>query len=223
MVWNDEKEVLLLREAATVEPHKFKEKTKERGQCWQRMCENLRLLPGFQSLSARAVREKTTTLLDEFKVKQKADLAATGTSLDISEKDVLLEEISARIEEYVKTYNDTKEKEQQGKALGEEVRQKALETFAETNKRKQNNGECSKTPKRQRSTGSETVHFLKQKMETEIEIREKELQLEKEKLALETAKLNQQQENQNNFMSLMMHQMQQTQQLTSAMLEKLSK
>ena len=50
MVWNDEKEVLLLREAATVEPHKFKEKTKKRGQCWQRMCENLRLLPGFQSL-----------------------------------------------------------------------------------------------------------------------------------------------------------------------------
>ena len=57
----------------------------------------------FQSLSARAVREKSTTLLDEFKVKEKADLAATGTSPDISEKDVLLEEISARIEEYSKT------------------------------------------------------------------------------------------------------------------------
>ena len=134
----------------------------------------------------------------------------------------LLEEITARKVEFSK-HNESKDKEQQEKALGEDVRQKALETFVETNKRKESNGDCSKAPKRQRSTGGETVQFLKEKMETEMRICEKELQLEKEKLALETAKLNQQQENQSNFMTLMIHQMEQTQKLTSSMLEKFSK
>jgi len=222
MVWTQEKEVLLCREVVNVEPHKFKEKTKERGQCWTRICNDLLLLPDFQSLTARAVREKTAVLLDLFYVKDRADLAATGINPEVSELDVLLEEIAARKEEFSKHYNnENKEKEQQEKISGEDIRQKALETFGETNKRKSSDGECPKACKRQRSSGSETVQFLKQKIDAEVEIREKELQIEKEKLALETVKLNQQQENQNNFMALMMQQMQQTQQLTSAVLEKL--
>jgi len=104
MVWTQEKEVLLCREVVNVEPYKFKEKTKERGQCWTRICNDLLLLPDFQSLTARAVREKTAVLLDLFYVKDRADLAATGINPEVSELDVLLEEILLQIEEFSKTF-----------------------------------------------------------------------------------------------------------------------
>ena len=71
------------------------------------------------------------------------------------------------------------------------------------------------------------VQFLQQKMEIDVELREKEIQLEKEKLELKMKKLSNQQDLQNNFVAMFAKQMQQsqeqTQQLTSALLENLSK
>ena len=41
MIWNIEKDVILLREIIVTEPYKYKEKTKERGQIWQNISDNL--------------------------------------------------------------------------------------------------------------------------------------------------------------------------------------
>ena len=57
MIWNDEKDVLFIREMVIVEPYKHKEKSRERGQAWQDLPDHLNELPGF-TVSARAVRER---------------------------------------------------------------------------------------------------------------------------------------------------------------------
>lgn len=111
----------MLQEVLTVEPHKYKEKTRERGQCWQVVAENLNKLPEFEKVSARAVREKVATLIERYKTKTRADLAASGINPDVTETDVLLEEILSRIEEYSKNY-ENKDKEHMQKETGEDIR-----------------------------------------------------------------------------------------------------
>ena len=57
-------------------------------------------------------------------------MKATGISPDISELDTLLEEIISRIKDI--TFDDERRwKEQNEKKVGEEIRQQALETYAE--------------------------------------------------------------------------------------------
>ncbi|XP_057300758.1 uncharacterized protein LOC130635443 [Hydractinia symbiolongicarpus] len=98
MVWNGEKDVLLCREMLVVEPYKFKEKTRERGQAWTKISDNINLIPGF-STNMRAVREPFKLLETRYKKKNNAELKATGISPEISELDTLLEEIISRMKD----------------------------------------------------------------------------------------------------------------------------
>jgi len=73
--------VLLCREVIVVKPHQSKEKTRERGECWQKICDNLNVTERFANkLSVRSVRDKTTELVPRFRTKQRAELNATGIS-----------------------------------------------------------------------------------------------------------------------------------------------
>ena len=200
----------------TIEPHKYKEKTRERGQSWQDISDNLEKLPEFEKVSARAVREKVTSLIERYKTKQRTDIAASGISPEITELDVLLEEILSRIEEFSKHYDKDKEKENEQKAAGEEIRQAALVTYK---RKEESDSKGQNTSKKRRSSGSDTINFLQNKMETENQFKEKELQLQEARLELEKRK----QEDQNSLIALFFQQMQQNQQLTHTLLEKLEK
>ena len=74
------------------------------------------------------------------------------------------------------TFDDeSRRKEQNEKKLGEEIRQQALETYSETLSRKSDDDVPNK--KRRRTSGNETVSFLREHMASGEVIREKELEL----------------------------------------------
>jgi len=64
ITWNEAKEVLLAREILVIEPYQFK--SKERGQSWQRVSDNLNKLDGFMTTS-RNVRDCFKLLEGKFK------------------------------------------------------------------------------------------------------------------------------------------------------------
>eukprot|EP00111_Clytia_hemisphaerica_P007815 TCONS_00022703-protein len=229
LVWNDEREVHLLREVLVSQPHQFKEKTRERGEKWQQISNNLNKSDLFQNkLSARSVREKTNGLVSRFRSTQRAELAATGINPEQSETDVLLEEICLQIDEFARQIaeNNTKAKDaERDKIQGEEIRKKAMETQCQTIKRKTGNQEDddddNNKKKKSRSSGSDTVSFLREKAHIESKFKEQELDLQKKRLELDAAKIQSDQNNFNNMLLLMSNQMEQNQQLTMSMLERL--
>lgn len=216
MVWNDEKDVLLCREMLVVEPYQFKEKTRERGQAWTKISDNINLIPGF-STNMRAIRERFKLLETRYKKKNSAELKATGISPEISELDTLLEEIISRMKD-VSFEDGNKKKEQDEKRLGEDIRLQALETFAETRSRKPED-DTKPCKKRQRTSGSETVSFLRERMANEEAIRERELKLKKMKLENQKTLQESVNQNQNNMMAMMNNSMQQLQQITAGFMQ----
>ena len=57
IVWNDQKDELLCREILVLEPYKFKARTREKGNMWKAIADNVIFLAGFK-VDARAVRER---------------------------------------------------------------------------------------------------------------------------------------------------------------------
>ena len=106
MVWNEEKEVLLCCEVIVHEPYKYKKSTKERGEAWSKIAEVLNeldiSLP--YNVDQRAVREHLNALQKRYKKKFADDLKFSGTFPDVSELDVLMEELLNKIEEYEKKF-----------------------------------------------------------------------------------------------------------------------
>ena len=92
MLWSYEKDIDLCREIVLIQPYKFKEKTREKGKAWQDISDNPNSLPGF-TVSARAVRERLKLLEIKFKKKDRQERAASGISPEMTELDVLLEDL----------------------------------------------------------------------------------------------------------------------------------
>ena len=209
MIWNDEKDVLFIREMVIVEPYKHKEKSRERGQAWQDLADHLNELPCF-TVSARAVRERFKLLQTKFKRKERHEHAASGIAPDISELDILLEEVTLRIKEAELEFI----KQESRKA--EDMRNQAMESLAETKKRKTREGSSPASCKKKRSSGSDTMQFLREKMENDNNLKKQELELRKAEQGQQTDMLTQMQTMQMNFM-----QQQQTQ--TQALMGLLAK
>ena len=90
----------------------------------------------------------------------------------------------------------------QDRGNAEDIRKTAMEKFGQTKKRKAEDGEERKW--KRRSTGSETLNFLREKNVRVQEMRREEIELQRNQLELETRK-------QDNFMAVMVHQQQQQQ------------
>ena len=102
----------------------------------------------------------------------------------------------------------------------EEVRRKSLETFSETKKRKQNeeDGECSKpSSKRGRNSGSDTLVYLREKAETDREIKNEEMLCRKKDLELRAAQQNINTQQQQQFYETLTESMHQQQQQSQQM------
>ena len=72
------------------------------------------------------------------------------------------------------------------------IRQEAVETFAETRAKKFDENEEETGPsarKKSRSSGSEILAYLKEKIEKETKLKEQELELRKKELELQERRL----------------------------------
>ncbi len=192
MEWTDEHDVLLGREILLVDPFKAKPRTSHRGQLWTKIADALNGIkePKF-SVSQRSVRDRFNRLADKFKKKIVAEERGSGISPEMSDLDVLLEEILALerkySEEYLQETAERTKKDQEDKENAEDMRLKAMETLKETQKRKANADGNDKREKR-RSNGSEALKFLREKMDNEKEYREKELDMRKRDVEQEEKK-----------------------------------
>ena len=66
MQWNEEKELLLKREMASLGVFQHKSESRERDQVWQQIATNLNAYPSF-SVTFRAVRERFTSIMRKYK------------------------------------------------------------------------------------------------------------------------------------------------------------
>ena len=183
MEWTSAHDVAFCREILLVQPFKAKKGSPKRGLLWQSIADNLNLMekPQFR-VTKRAVRERYNLLAGKFQKKMKEEESASGISPEMSEQDQLLEEIVA-IETEGEITNDANVDE---KRKAQDMRKKAMEKLGDTIKRKENaDGEVTERQnKKRRSSGNETIAYLREKNESEKELREKEIEVKQKELNL---------------------------------------
>ena len=129
--------LVLCREVEYINPFQFKERTKERGKAWEEVAVNLRK-HGYE-VSKRAVRDKYRAVKEAIQKKNSRELRESGIAPELTQEE---RELTQIVEDLQEVEKDTKEQqgeqqtEEAKKQLdGVEMRQRALETFTETNKR----------------------------------------------------------------------------------------
>lgn len=209
MVWSDDKDEILCREILLFEPYKFKVRSHQRGNAWQAIADNLNSLETMDfRVDKRAVRDRYNTIKANFEVRQRQERAATGISPEVKLLDLALEDIIQRENESTAEIEKENKKNEEERKLAESIRKEALETFAESKQRKRTAEEeqqsSSKGKKKSRSSGTDTLVFLQNKLEKDTENKEKELTLKKQQLDLEERKFQASQEHQNNLLQSVM-------------------
>lgn len=184
-----------------MEPYRWKHGSRERGEAFRKVSENLKLIPNSAfpiSLNQRGVRTRFFELLDTFKKQEAKEARASGIDAEFEEKTQLLTDIHSRMVDFENGFVEEMELRQQKKdkekANAKEMRQIACEKLGETSQR--NNLD---TPSRKRKA-TEFVEYLKQKEEGNRLNTERQLKIREEELKLEKQKLDVQQEMQNQIL-----------------------
>ena len=176
----------------STESYRWRHGSRERGEAFGRVAENLKLIPN----SAFPIRTRFFELLDSFKKQESTEARATGIDAEFDEKTQLLTDIHNRMKDFelgfVQEIEKKQEQQEKEKATAEEMRRKASEKLGKTSQRKE-----LVTPSKKRKS-TEFVEYLKQKeegnrlnTERQLNIREEELKLEKQKLDLQQGMQNQ--------------------------------
>ena len=151
MSCTEEKDVLFCREILVSKLFNTKKSSPERGQVWNDIADNLCQLqqPTFR-VNQKSVRDHYNKLVMGYKGKMQDELNASGISPEEREIDELLEEIAekemALEAEKENIDNENNRRMQAEKVAADDMRRKAMETQAQTQKRKAE--ESNKTPKK---------------------------------------------------------------------------
>jgi len=186
MVWLEVHDEILCREVILVQPHSYRPSTREKGNAWSRIAQSLNEINEPRFSVSRSVRERFNLILTRFKEKTAAELKASGVDVDpLKPSESLLEDIQVQIAEKesefeAKTQEKNELAEKENNAIND-ARQKAMETLAETKKRKEAEGESTcRRAKRPRSSGSDTIAYLREKSAAEKELKQMQLDTQRE-------------------------------------------
>ena len=157
----------------------------------------------FSINSIRAIRDRYQLLETKFKRNMRKELNASGIDVEPTEFDDAMEDLvdffenqeaNATIEKEAKVKNTANEK-----AKAEDVRQKALETFSETRKRK---NEANEQPEKASNSKRRAcaVQLLQDKAEKEMALKKEELELRRKELKLKEEQLRLQNQQQGDMM-----------------------
>jgi len=211
MFWNEPKDIFLLREMVSQDLFTHKTGSRERGAVWQLIATNLNCFEGF-NVTSRGVRDRYTTISKKFKAQENKELKKTGEGeIEYTEFEALMEEVigmnvSAELKhEQESQANKKAASEDRNKAL--QIRQAAMESFSETKKRAIDEGD-EKSPKEKkiRRNSSDTISFLKEKLELDQASKKEEREI-----------ISRQQEQMTNILHVFQQQLQQQQQQQSLM------
>ena len=179
MIWSDEKDIIMMKEVSAFGVFSHKSGSRERGAAWRDVGMKLNQYDStafFADDMQRAVRERFAVIMRKYKQKNNAEFKATGLGGDeMTEYDLLLEDL-------IEQSNDAdlrQETESAGKkaanerelAKAKDIRETAMERLSETRKRKkdleEDDTECGSSSKKSRRSSSDTLLFLKEKLEAD--------------------------------------------------------
>ena len=233
----------MCREILLIRPYQYSKGSKENAVGWQKITDNLNEnLENFNVLT-KAIRDHFNLLISKRKTKKNEEDRASGISVEEKEIDVLLDEILDDIndcKEVLANKNEAKKRvDDQEKEKGAEMRLRAMETFGESQKRKNEDGDDISPPRQKRRNGTETFAFLTERNEIareqhaeevrmrkeEIEIRKQEAENSKQTFAImvQNMQMQMQQQQMNQQFQLQQQQIQQQAQMFAALMEKLNK
>ena len=180
MVWTNKHNELLVQEMYLFEPWNFKRGSKQRGQVWERINDSLNQYesPKF-TVKQNSVRDHYIFLEKEQKKKIREEEQASGIapSFDDSMTDII-ERFREKDAEDQQQDAEKRGKADEETAKAVEMRKSSMETFVQSKKRK---GE-QEQKKSKRSTGTETVAYLRERAELDASLKREELQLRRAEL-----------------------------------------
>ena len=197
---------------------------KKGGNAWKHISENLNQIRSEQfKVDQRAVRERFGVLKAHTEAKNREELIASGIAPECTPVEQAVEDILEQMKECEKHFEEEENtkngKSENEKRAAEEMRLKAMETYAESKKRKgsEENEEKDIKLKKSRSSGSDTLVYLKEKAESEKEFKLQELEIKKKKYELQEAQHQIMQEQQQQMFSVLKEQAQLQQQQSQQM------
>ena len=159
----------VMREILVVDPFTGTKKgTVARGTKWEEVAENLNEIQQvYFKVDKRAVRDRYNLLSKELKNKLKREEKGSGIETDLTDVEMALEELietddAAETEQRV-VENHRKVKDGKDRENGESVRKKTMERLGQTQKSKADKGDSEGKKKNKRSSGSDTLNFLREK------------------------------------------------------------
>ena len=210
MEWKKEHDVLLCHEILVSQPFKFKERTVEKGKIWDGIANRLNNCQTLKfRVNKRSVRERFKLIKEKFKRKIQDEEKESGIDVEPAlELEQALEDICALEESLPAEVTDSKQAKAEANKLKAE-NQKAMECVGQTKAR-----EGQEEPaKKKRRGGNDSIQFLREKSEKELEVRKQEPKLkEKEQERLF--------EQQREMMRLMQSQQQSMMDLVSKLVNK---
>ncbi|XP_015777300.1 PREDICTED: uncharacterized protein LOC107355275 [Acropora digitifera] len=137
MEWTVAHDVLLCREMLAINPFKAKRKTIQRTKMWETIVHHLEQIeePSFK-VSVRSIRDRYSLLAKKFRKRMTSEQKASGISPEMSELDVLMEELTGledmSEEEKANESEEKNRKTEQDRVKALDMRKKAMEKLSET-------------------------------------------------------------------------------------------
>ena len=195
--WTEDKDRSLLREIRVVEPYNYKIGSKEAGQGWTEVADNLNYYEGFKMpRDQRSAREHFNKLVGEFKTTMRKEEQASGIAPDPpTENETLLNEtIEVMDSKYMENAAKKTQENKRNQALS--IRDKAMTTWAKPKKSShdsdsyievESDAEENPTTKRgkKRRRVGDAFKNLEEKSTKDAEIKKEELKFRREQASLE--------------------------------------
>lgn len=222
MKWSLKHDTIFVRELLSWELWKYRSGTRERGNCLEEICKILNNIKDTQfCVSPKGLRDRLKILERDCRARKREAERGSGISQEYREIDQIMEDyLERRDEEEAKQTKESAEdrnKEDQDKATGEEMRERAMERLAQTKKR---NGKDEPRKKRQKS--NDTLSYLREAAERESKLRQDELEIKRKQeeatMATQQALLSQLRDQQQLQMQQQQQQQQQFMQMMQMML-----
>ena len=227
MIWSDAHDMYLCREVLMVEPYRYKPRSKENVNAWLLVAEDLNTNERVQfTVTPKSVKEHLQLLLTKHKAKMRRQEKESGSNSEETELDqslvLIAEKMQAANETNQKLTDDAQAAVQQDRRNALEMRATAMERLAETQKRKAGEGELSSKKGKKRNTGTETIAYLREKSEKEMELRKQELEFKKQEAERQQQLLESLQTQNHTFQQQVMQQQQQQNQMLLDLIHRLA-
>ena len=180
MQWKPEHDVIFLREVLASDLYSTRKGSTERGKIWSQIAERLNEASSCKfNVGQKSLRDHLKLLMQKYKQKMKMEERAIGIDTEMTETDVMLEEICEKEEVAEQTDETEKKKAKAEKETAEKMRLKAMETLSESQKRKKDSNEETRSKKSRKSVG-DAVSYLQEKSNQEMALRREEIDLKKQ-------------------------------------------